>query len=201
LVCISIRFAPDRFAHGRIDGDWKGFLAALGPGNAKMVMKGLIFILLPVMVQLMGATAATLSTNGTVERVLVIDRALLRTSGAKAVLTIGPLQKSADTYAGDYQVKVSPYFFKSEKGRLAITLSAESLAKVAKGTAAEFAGTATTTGEKNPRSVYATVTPTDSDHGALKVWFLTGEKKMVFNTSYRFVEKQSAAPVFASSSD
>jgi hypothetical protein len=166
-------------------------------------MKGLIVLFLALSVQLFTGHAA--STNSpSADGVLLIERSLLRTSGAKAVLTVGPLCRAAGTFAGDYQVKVSPYFFKSEKGKLAIVVSAESLLKLKKGIPAEIAGTATTDGERgSPRPVYATVTPSDADHGALKVWFNSGDKKLIFDTSYRFVQKPSNSPsaVLASSSN
>ena len=133
-------------------------------------------------------SAAEPSTDP-INRVLIIDRSTTAVSGGKATLSIGPLQRAAEIYAGDYQMKVSPYFFKGEKGKLAIVVSGESLAKVTKGIAAEITGTATTNGKDGKtRRIDATAIPADNNHGALKLWFVSGDRKMVFNTSYHFVE-------------
>ena len=53
-------------------------------------------------------------------------------AGGKATLTIGPLQRTNGTYAGDYKLKVFPYFLKNDKGRLAIVVSDAALAEAAK---------------------------------------------------------------------
>ena len=65
----------------------------------------------------------------------------------KVTLTIGALQRSNGVYLGDYRITVSPYFFKNEKGRLAIIVSDESLAKISHGKVAAIIGTATTNGK------------------------------------------------------
>jgi hypothetical protein len=91
-------------------------------------------------------------------------------------------------------MKVSPYFFKGEKGRLAIVVSGESLARVTQGLKAVISGTATTNGkEGETRRIDATATPSDNNRGALKLWFIAGDRKMVFNTSYHFAENEPAA--------
>jgi hypothetical protein len=141
------------------------------------------------------AIAAPPATNAApAGRVLIIDRSSTAVSGGKATLSIGPLKRAADIYAGDYQMKVSPYFFKGEKGRLAIVVSGESLARVTKGMKAEITGTATTNGkEGETRRIDATATPSDNNRGALKLWFIAGDRKIVFNTSYHFAENEPAA--------
>jgi hypothetical protein len=136
------------------------------------------------------ALAAPPSTgSAVVNRVLIIDRSSTVVSGAKATLSIGPLQRTGNIYAGDYQMKVSPYFFKSEKGRLAIVVSDKSMARVTNSLAAEITGTATSSGKDGQtRRIDATATPAGSDRGALKLWFISGDNKMVFNTAYRILE-------------
>src|SRR5688572_32227642 len=54
---------------------------------------------------------------------LVIDRSFTRVSGAKATLTIDPLIRNGESFQGDYQMKVTPFFFKSETGKLEIFVS------------------------------------------------------------------------------
>ena len=151
-------------------------------------MTVLLVLLAPIGASTMAAPSPTnaASTN----RVLIIDRSSTAVSGGKATLSIGPLRRTADIYAGDYEMKVAPYFFKSEKGRLAIVVSGESLIRVTNGIAAEITGTATTSGKDGrTRRIDATATPSDNNQGALKLWFISGDRKMVFNTWYHFVEK------------
>jgi hypothetical protein len=147
--------------------------------------------LLALLAPLCASAMAAPSTNSAATNLLlIIDRSSAVVSGGKATLSIGPLKRAGDIYAGDYLMKVSPYFFKGEKGRLAIVVSDESLAKVTKGIPAEITGTATTSGKDGQtRRIDATATPSDNNRGALKLWFISGDRKMVFNTSYRFVEK------------
>jgi hypothetical protein len=148
----------------------------------------LLALLAPVWAGTMAAPPSIISAS--TDRVLIIDRSSTAVSGGKATLSIGPLKRTAEIYAGDYQMKVSPYFFKGEKGRLAIVVSDESLARVTKGIAAGITGTATTSGKNGQtRRIDATATPSDNNRGALKLWFISGDRKMVFNTSYHFAEK------------
>ena len=116
---------------------------------------------------------------------LVIDRSFTRVSTAKATLIIQPLVRKGEIFAGDYEMKVTPYFFKSESGKLEIHVSEESLTKAEKGIPVEITGTALTNGETVKRKINARATPTDKTSGELKVWFMADERQMVFNTSYR----------------
>ena len=148
----------------------------------------LLMLLTPIWASTQAAPPSTNATSA--NRVLIIDQSSTAVSGGKATLSIGPLRRTADIYAGDYEMKVAPYFFKSEKGRLAIVVSSESLVRVTNGIAAEITGTATTSGKDgHTRRIDATATPSDHNQGALKLWFISGDRKMVFNTSYHFVEK------------
>lgn len=151
-------------------------------------MTVLLTLLAPLWASTLAAPPSTHSAA--TNRVLIIDRSSTAVSGGKATLSIGPLTRTAEIYAGDYQMKVSPYFFKGEKGKLVIVVSGESLARVTRGIAAEITGTATTNGKGGQtRRIDATATPSDNNRGALKLWFISGDRKMVFNTSYHFAEK------------
>ena len=123
--------------------------------------------------------------------VLMIDLCSARVPGGKATLSIGPLQPRSDIYAGDYRMKVSPYFFKGEKGKLAITIPSDTLERVSQGQAVDITGTATTDGESVARHIDITATPSDSDHGALMLWFVVDGRKMTFNTAYHIVRADS----------
>jgi hypothetical protein len=138
------------------------------------------------------------------DRMLVLDCSVMPLTLGKATLTLGALGRTNGVYAGDYRIRVSPYFLKNEKGRLAIVVSDESLAKVNAGQVTTFAGTATTNGKGGRvRPVTATATPADSNGGKLKVSFMAGNQQMLFEPAYHFVETgpaallaQSQAPAF-----
>jgi hypothetical protein len=133
---------------------------------------------------------AGLSANAPeTDRLLVIDRSFTRVSAAKATLIIEPLTRKGEIFSGEYEMKVTPFFFKSEKGKLEIVVSDESLQKAGKGEPVEITGTALTNGEDVKRKVNARATPVDKNHGQLKVWFVADEREMVFNTTYRLVER------------
>ena len=123
-------------------------------------------------------------------QVLKVDRCFTRVAGAKATLTISPLRRIKDIFEGDFDMKVAPYFFKNDKGKLAITVSDETIAKVSAGSPVDITGTATTKAGSGSvvRQINAEATPVDAQHGLLKVWLTVDERKLVFLTKYWFVE-------------
>ncbi len=132
----------------------------------------------------------TVSTN----RVLIIDPCSTAVAAGKATLTIGTLERVDGIYSGYYKIKVSPYFWKSEKGRLAIVVSDESMSRLNRGEVAAVVGTATTIGKAGrTRKVEATATPSDLNHGTLRLWFMAGERKMIFEPCYHFSETTTAS--------
>jgi hypothetical protein len=139
--------------------------------------------------------AAPGPTNSAVaERLLLIGPSSMPVAAGKATLIIGALQRTDGIYAGDYKIKVSPYFFKNEKGRLAIVVSDESLAQITQGKVATVIGTATTNGRGGrSRHVEAMATPADLNHGTIKLWFIAGSRTMIFEPAYDFAEKGTAA--------
>ena len=140
------------------------------------------------------AHAAPNATNSALaNRILIIDPSSMPITAGKVTLIIGPLQRSNGVYLGDYHIKVSPYFFKNEKGRLAIIVSDESLAKISQGKVAAIIGTATTSGKNGPsRHIDATATPTDLNHGKLKLWFKGEDREMVFEPAYHLADTRTA---------
>jgi hypothetical protein len=122
-------------------------------------------------------------------QVLAIDRSSMKIGGGKATLIIGALRRTNDIFGGEFQMKVVPYFFKNDQGTLAITITDEMIAKGSKGMTVDITGTATTKGKNDVvRDINAVATPVDGEHGALKLWFTIDDRKMVFETKYRFVE-------------
>ena len=139
-------------------------------------------------------SAAADSTNtASTNRILIIDPSVMPVAGGTATLTIGPLLRADGIYSGDYTMKVSPYFYKNEKGRLAIVVSDESLATIGRGKVAAIIGTATTAGKSGTsRHIDATATPADTNHGSLKLWFIAGDRKMTFEPAYHFAAEGTA---------
>jgi hypothetical protein len=135
-----------------------------------------------------GATNTAVSN-----RILLIDSSSMPVGAGKATLIIGALELTNGIYSGDYKIKVTPYFFKSEKGRLAIMVSDESMARIAQGKAAAVIGTATTNGKGGKsRHIDATATPVDINHGTLKLWFAAGKREMTFEPAYHFAGEKAA---------
>ena len=130
------------------------------------------------------------STN----RILIIDPSSMPVALGKATLTIGMLQRVDGVYSGNYKIKVSPYFLKSEKGRLAIVVSDQSLARLDLGKVTAIMGIATTGGKGGrSRHIDGTATPADNNRGTLKLWFTAGDRKMIFEPAYHLSEKGTAA--------
>ena len=130
------------------------------------------------------------STNLT----LIIEPSSMPVDAGKATLTIGVLQRVGGVYTGDYKVTVFPYFLKNEKGTLAIVVPDESLAKINQGQVVAITGTATTGGKgERARPIEAMATPADINHGNLKLWFMAGDRKMIFEPAYHFAGKNTTA--------
>jgi hypothetical protein len=150
-------------------------------------MTALLALLAPLWAS---AVAAPPSTN----RVLMIDPSSMPVAAGKATLTIGALERGDGVYTGGYRINVSPYFYKNEKGKLNIVVSDDSMAKISRGKVATITGTATTSGAGGKtRHIDATATPANNDRGKLKLWFMSGDRKMIFEPAYHFAEKQTPA--------
>ena len=158
-------------------------------------MNRIIFLLALLAPLGSGSMAAPPVTNSaSANRVLIIDPSSMPIAAGKATLTIGSLQRTNGIYTGDYKVSVSPYFFKNEKGRLAIAVSDESLTKASQGKIVAITGTATSSGDNGKaRHIDATATPASTDHGKLKLWFMSGDRKMIFEPAYHFAEPGATA--------
>jgi hypothetical protein len=131
--------------------------------------------------------AALASTNSALtNRVLLIDRSFMRVDAGKATLTIGPLERTNGVYTGDYKLTVFPWFLNNEKGKLAFFVSDEALAEADNGRVVTVTGTATASGKGGKcRPIVVIATPTNKDHGTLKLWFIAGSRKMTFTPAYR----------------
>ena len=121
-------------------------------------------------------------------RELFLEPSSTAVPGGSASLTIGVLTRQAETYIGDYQFKVSPYFFKNEKGKLSIDVPDETLKKLDSGMVVDFTGQATTSGSGKTRRINGKATPVDHKQGLVNLRFVAGKREMLFNTSYSFDE-------------
>ena len=123
----------------------------------------------------------------------MIDPSSMPVGLGKATLIIGRLRWVGGIYRGEYKINVSPYFFKNEKGTLAIVVSDASLARMTLGKASAIIGTATPSGKAGKhRQIDATATPVDTNHGMLKLRFMAGEREMIFEPAYHFVNNTAS---------
>lgn len=101
-------------------------------------------------------------------------------------MTMPPFERRGDRYESTYHAKVRPYFFASEDGKLAITVTDEMLDRLTRGEAIEFEGEAyRLDGAK--RGIAGRAIPTDATSGKIKVRvFITKKLELIFNTTYRF---------------
>jgi len=146
-----------------------------------------------------GAHPAVASTNtASAVPILMIDPSSMPVGAGKATLIIGELQRTNDIYSGAYQIKVFPYFFKNENGKLAIIVSDAALAGINQGKVQAIVGSATTSGMGGrTRHIDATATPVDTNHGSLKLWFMAGDRKMIFAPAYHLIGNGTGATLAA----
>ena len=152
-------------------------------------MRGLIALLaLAIFLPLdrVGAQGSIAPSPASGRRRLFIDPSSTSVKLGKANLTITPLAPRANTYVGDYQLKVAPYFFKSEKGRLLLEAPQNSYRRLAQGMAVAFTGVATNQKNGKTKVVTGKITPSTNDRGQVIFSVATDNGKMVFNTSYHF---------------
>jgi hypothetical protein len=144
----------------------------------------------PISIPAAPASTNSASTNLT----LMIEPSSMPVDAGKATLTIGVLQRVGGVYTGAYQVTVFPWFLKNEKGTLAIVVPDEALAKINQGKVVAITGTATTSGKgERGRPIEAIATPADIHHGNLRLWFMAGDRKMIFEPAYHFAGKNATA--------
>ena len=108
---------------------------------------------------------------------------------AKATLIVGPLTRTNNLYVGDFKVKIFPYFFKNDWGRLAINVTDQALAAMNQGQPVAITGTSTSGKNGIVRHVEIMAIPKGRDHGTVNLWFMAGGQKMIFNPSYHYAGK------------
>ncbi len=136
-------------------------------------------------------TAQTISTpspatNTVAGRSLILEKSTMELPTAWATLIVGPLTRTNGIYVGDFRVKVFPYYFKSDWGRLAINVPDQALAAINHGKPAAITGTSTSGKNGVVRQIQITANPKDSEHGTVSLWFMVEDRKMTFNPAYQF---------------
>jgi hypothetical protein len=137
--------------------------------------------------------APTATNSAAASRVLILENSTMPLTTAKATLIIGPLTRTNGVYVGDFKVKVFPYFFKSDRGRLAINVPDKALAAMIQGKTVAITGTSTSTKNGTVRHIEITATPKDRNHGTVSLWFMVGDEKMIFTPAYYFADKTMAS--------
>jgi hypothetical protein len=101
-------------------------------------------------------------------------------------LTAPTFTRRGSTYSSTYTAKVFPLFFMNEKGTIAVTITDDDLARLAKGEAVEFKGEGRNE-DGEARHVEGKATPADAASGRLKVRIWVSPRiELIFNTTYRF---------------
>ena len=133
---------------------------------------------------------STAGTSNAGTRKLFIDPSSTSVAlRGKASLIVSSLTHRDGNYVGDYQLKVRPYFFKSEKGSLLLAASDDAVRKLQAGTAINFTGKAVTHKDGRTHIVLGRATPSSGDRGSVTFSIITDDVKLVFNTSYHFETK------------
>ena len=130
---------------------------------------------------------STAGTSNADTRKLLIDPSSTSVAlRGKANLIVSPLTHRDGNYVGEYQLKVRPYFFKSEKGSLRLAASDDAVRKLQVGTAFNFIGKAVTYKDGRIHTVLGRATPSSGDRGTVTFSIITDDAKIIFNTSYHF---------------
>lgn len=140
-----------------------------------------------------GAVQAAPATSISAGRVLILENSTMPLTAAKATLIIGPLTRTNGIYVGDFKVKIFPYFFKNEWGRLAINVPDQALAAMNQGKAIALTGTSISEKNGAVRHIEITAKPQDNNHGTVSLWFMAGGQKMVFTPAYHFADDALSA--------
>ena len=130
---------------------------------------------------------STAEISDPVKRKLFIDPSSTSVRLGKATLIVSPLTRRGGNYIGDYQLKVRPYFFKSETGTLVLGASEDFVRRLQSGRAIDFTGKAVTREDGTTHVVLGRATPVSGDRGTVTFSIVTEkDAKIIFKTSYHF---------------
>jgi hypothetical protein len=147
------------------------------------------FLMVLVSRRLDAQNMASLPDRGeATKRRMFVDPSSTTVSFNKVRLIVGPLTPNGKFYVGSYQIKVVPYFLKSETGTLKLDAPDETVRKFAEETEVKFRGKATSNKSEKVKVVTGTATPLDKDNGSLIFSLETDNGQMTFKTSYHFAK-------------
>ena len=167
---------------------WKGDQLASLTSPILGGFAGLLVILVVTSGEFSHAQTSDVDRDKPSARRMIVDPSSSSVALGKANLIVSPLNRAGAAYHGGYQLKVTPYFFKSEKGKLQLGAPDEVVRKLAEGVPVEFTGKATNSGDGKVKVVTGKATPASKDHGKVTFSVDTENGKMVFNTTYRFAD-------------
>ena len=158
------------------------------PLMVRLTVAAFVFLILGVTIVIHAETpdATTGASNRSTRKLFIDPSSTSVALRGKASLIVSPLAHRDGNYVGDYQLKVRPYFFKSEKGSLLLAASDDAVRKLQTGTAINFTGKAVTHKDGRTHIVLGRATPSSRDRGSVTFSIVTDDARIVFNTSYHF---------------
>ena len=159
-----------------------------------------VFFLLLLSMTRWGAAQTVPTATNSASRILILENSSMSLPTAKATLIVGQLICSNHVYVGEFKVKVFPYFFKNQRGLLAINVPEEAQAAFNQGKPVTVSGTATSTKDGHVRQVQIMATPKDCNQGIVNLWFNAANQKMIFNPAYHFTNDAPTTPSASSPS-
>jgi hypothetical protein len=155
--------------------------------KSNLIVLALIMLLVPNWASAQVSTAPP-TTPGTIIPKLLIDPSSTSVSLGKVSLSVDPLNHKGGVYVGDYQLKVVPYFFRSEKGTLKLEASDDTMHKLLGGIPVKFTGKASNNKNGKPKVITGNATPLTNDKGSVTFSVETDNGPMIFKTSYHVGE-------------
>lgn len=155
---------------------------------ARLTISGLFFLVFgaTTVIYAERPNSTAVASNAGTRKLLVDPSSTSVALRGKASLIVSPLTHRDGNYAGDYQLRVKPYFFKSEKGTLLLAASDDAVQKLRAGTPINFTGLAVTQKDGRIHTVLGRATPSSGDRGSVTFSIITDDAKIVFNTTYHF---------------
>lgn len=121
---------------------------------------------------------------------LVIEPSSTKVSVAKANLVVGALEHEDASYLGRYEIKVSPFSFKNDNGKLVLDAPSASVLRLAKGEEMEFIGKATSDLDGKIKGIKGKASPEAKNRGSVKFIVNSEDGDLVFHSTYRIVPRE-----------
>jgi hypothetical protein len=123
---------------------------------------------------------------------VTVDPAETSVYVAKIRLAMSPFTRGGAAYDSDYSVKVFPFFFFNERGRISIEFSDAQLKQLERGESVDIKGRAcNSSGAERQITGRAVPAAPGNDHGKIKVRVWVSKNiELIFNTAYRFGGKE-----------